>query len=239
MTSTPRTPLAIRVLAIGAALLYMMWVFSPSQLSPRTSFVSELLVHDQPGSGLLRAADVAAGSLVTIAAVLAWRRRRHVTDVPRWVLTAAILGTAVFGLATIIDALSPLGCTPTASEACRQAERDGSVRLHHQVHSVSSSFAGLGTTVAMVATALVARARAAVLRPWVVRLYVVFAGFFVLVTAWVLVEVALHSGMLPFTGLDALGWSQRLQITSIAAWLAVVAAVPLWERPARRRARTR
>ncbi|WP_029210926.1 DUF998 domain-containing protein [Arsenicicoccus bolidensis] len=147
MTSTPRTPLAIRVLAIGAALLYMMWVFSPSQLSPRTSFVSELLVHDQPGSGLLRAADVAAGSLVTLAAVLAWRRRRHVTDVPRWVLTAA----------------------------------------------------------AMVATALVARARAAVLRPWVVRLYVVFAGLFVLVTAWVLVEVALHSGMLPFTGLDALG----------------------------------
>ena len=70
MTSTPRTPLAIRVLAIGAALLYMMWVFSPSQLSPRTSFVSELLVHDQPGSGLLRAADVAAGSLVTLAAVL-------------------------------------------------------------------------------------------------------------------------------------------------------------------------
>ena len=86
------------------------------------------------------------GAVLT-AAVLAWRRRRHVTDVPRWVLTA----------------------------------------------------------VAMVATALVARARAAVLRPWVVRLYVVFAGFFVLVTAWVLLEVALHSGMLPFTGLDALG----------------------------------
>ncbi|WP_050347302.1 DUF998 domain-containing protein [Arsenicicoccus sp. oral taxon 190] len=219
-----------RVMAVVSAVLYMLWVLSPSPLDPRTSFVSELLVHDQPGASQLRATDLLAGLLVTFGVSLVWRARRRLGGDRLW-LRAAIVGVGLFGVATIVDALAPLSCTPTASEAGRLAEQQGAVQLHHQIHGVSSAIAGVGVTVGIAATALALRVAACGVRRRLAQLYAAYAAFFVAVTAWVLVEIveAMHSELLPvLVGLDALGWSQRLQLSAIAGWLLLVAVRPPW-----------
>ncbi|MET9328733.1 DUF998 domain-containing protein [Tsukamurella sp. NPDC003166] len=212
-----------RLILIGGAVLYSAWLIAPvlgSELSPLTSFVSEVGASGQPSAKLFRATDLLAGTAVVVAAALAWRAARPAP----WAARGALLGLLVLGAATMCDALMPLSCTPTADAACAARELAGQVPFTHLGHAVSSGIAGFGGVVAVLGWARWrgtegAGGRSPLLRRFDgARLALGAGAAFLLATGWTLLAMlapALY-----------LGLAQRAQILALTLWLVLVALPP-------------
>lgn len=213
-----------RLILLAGTALYSAWLIAPllgSELSPLTSFVSEVGATGQPYAHLFRATDLLAGTAFVVAAVLA---RRAAGPLPRFALIA-LAGLAALGAATMCDSLLPLSCTPTADAACAAREAAGDVPFTHAGHAVSSGIAGFAGFVAVVAWGLWRRSAArGAARGFDGARWALGLGLaYLLSTAWTLaamLEPALH-----------LGLAQRVQVLSLTAWLALLATSPRAQRP--------
>jgi hypothetical protein len=189
------------VLLGSAAAVYLLWLAGPL-LNPGMDdvdgYVSELAARGQPYGGLFRVGDVLAGSLA--AAVAGWAVRRS----SGWSRTGW-LGLAVFGLATAVDAgLTQLDCAPSIDAECRTAETVGLVSASHQVHGVTSSIAIAGALLSF--AGLAGRTR--------------FFGSVLLI----LVTLASLATLAAMLFGSYVGVLQRVQLTGVTVWLAVLAA---------------
>ncbi len=132
-----------QALLVLAAVAYcgLLWEAALGYpVSPSSSYLSELAAADQPWRWVFRAGDLVAGSAALTAALLLLRSLRIAARravVGR--LTLAAL--AVFGSATVLDALLPLRCSPSTDAACAAADAAGTLGFAHEAHSVTSTVA--------------------------------------------------------------------------------------------------
>jgi hypothetical protein len=144
-----------RDLMIAAGVLYCSLLLEAAAgypLNIHTSFLSELGALDQSTSLYARAMDLGASVLVLVAAVLARPAARIHRDV-----RGLMISTALFGLGTLADSFFPMDCAPSASDACRFAEKHGHEGADLVIHEVTSTLAGLGTFAIGLFTILVLR----------------------------------------------------------------------------------
>lgn len=141
-TSTTSLPLQNRLLVlwtvIVAGLLYSSWPLG-YWLNPAVShrgLASELGALHQPYNWLFNTFDLSAGVLILLAVFLLRRALSHNNS--SWI-KFALLGFAVFGLLTAIDAGVPINCAPSI-QAC------GGIRTNHLliVHGIASIGASVG-----------------------------------------------------------------------------------------------
>lgn len=220
----------VAALLAAAAVVYAAWVVELlvawGDLDPVTSYVSELSAVGEPASGVWRAVDALAGTLVALASLLAlrrgrgrvisigpgrWRRKRARRDTPPspWPAIGwwALL---VFGVATVLDAANPLSCAATADAACAAREAIGDVPISHRVHAYTSSIAGAALLVAIVVLTRIGVAERVPAAP----VLLVAAGGYLAGTLWTLAEIA-HLPPWP----SLLGVAQRAQLIAGSAWL--------------------
>lgn len=229
-------------LSVVAAVFFTVWLgarwINPG-LDPITAYVSELAAQGQPFAHLFRTADaIAAVALVSACAIVIARHRRAsraapaVRDRPDSMLVALRTGDdtgrpwirdvpfallALFGLATLLDAFSPLSCTPTADLACRIADEAGTVPLPHRIHEVTSSIAGTFAAIAMMWTVWFTRGGHA---PTLLRTAgTALAAVHLVALAWSLVEIAQLS-----IGVGVLGLAQRISLLALVCWWVVLMA---------------
>jgi hypothetical protein len=140
------------IIGILGAVLYMAYLLRihSGYLDPRTSYVSELAARDQPQSGLFRLTDLVSGTLLTIFAVGLWRDLRpYRTRFPHWTLMVGCVCLGGWALSTMLLALLPMDCAPSAELACHRAETAGTVSWIHKGHEVVSVVAGVTSLLAM------------------------------------------------------------------------------------------
>ncbi|MER5636424.1 DUF998 domain-containing protein [Kitasatospora sp. NPDC002227] len=222
----PWPPTATAALLLLSALAYTAWVLElviATGLDPVQAYVSELAAEDQPLGGVFRATDLAAGSAVLAAAVLALSTSRW----RPWTVTGWS-ALALFGAATVADSRLPLSCRPTQDPECAARESAGLVPATHTAHAVSSTLAMVGALGALAALTVAARRYRrwpgyARLGPWLL-------GAELLAIAWSLAAIgAFQVGR----GTWALGAGQRLQVLLVAVGLAVLAVSVAREVPER------
>jgi hypothetical protein len=199
-----------------SALTYSTWVIAPwlgSELSPLTSYVSELYADGQPFALLFRASDALAGTAL-LTAMLLWKPPRSPAwwRLGRW----SIFG---FGLFTILDAAFPMSCTPTADPVCEKLDAAFAVSLSHNIHNVTSTLAGVFLLAASIAVAL-ALAKHDPLMPatWVTWTLAISLLATSLWTVWEIVAFE----YIPLPEPDLLGLAQRIQILLAVLWLLYV-----------------
>lgn len=205
----------VRSLLLFGAGAYAFWIISVwlrPDLDPLISYVSELSAKDQTWSLLFRASDALAGTAIALAAVQVLARAGRQPRLGRvWLIGWGAL--AVFGIATVLDALTPMACAVTHDYWCAVQETAGELPLHHTLHSVTSSLANVGLIVAAVAlTHVLALGRSLVGRVG----WVLVAGI-VIGTVWTLVEISGDYIALPWPVL--LGVAQRLTLSAASLWL--------------------
>ncbi|TWS22867.1 DUF998 domain-containing protein [Tsukamurella sputi] len=211
-----------RLILLAGTVLYSAWLIAPllgSQLSPLTSYLSEIGAVGQPHARFFRTTDVLAGTTFVLAAALAHRAGRPTSRLA----VIGLAGLALLGAATVGDALLPLSCTPTTDAACAARELAGEVPWTHVGHAVSSGIAGFGGVVAVLAWALWRRSCAGGTGFDGARLALGLGVLFLLSTAWTLaamLEPALY-----------LGLAQRTQVVTLTLWLAWIAMSPRAQRP--------
>ncbi|WP_283139043.1 alpha/beta fold hydrolase [Rhizohabitans arisaemae] len=204
-------PYAVPTLAVLAAIAYSSWVAEEAlnaRLNSARSYVSELFANDQPYSSFFATADLLAGTLAAVVAVMALRRLRR-----RPAATAGWAGLTLFGTMTAVDAtFASMDCAVSLSTHCALLERAGRLSLGHQAHAVTSSLATAGGLVCMFALTL-----AAIRYGWwpVVRR---FGPALCLIQAAVSAIVF----VLIFTG-GWIGAFQRVQVGIFAFWLLLIA----------------
>lgn len=213
-----------RLVLIAGAVFYSAWLIAPllgSQLSPLTSYVSEVGAAGQPRAVLFRATDLLAGTCFVVGAALLWRAARPASRLALIALT----GLVVLGASTMGDALMPLSCTPTADAACAAREAAGLVPLTHVGHVVTSGLAGFGGVIAVLAWGALRRASGFD----GARLALGVGVAFLVATTWTLAAMTVPDLYL--------GLAQRLQILTLTLWLTLL-ALPLHDppHPARTRA---
>ncbi|MFJ2769995.1 DUF998 domain-containing protein [Streptomyces sp. NPDC087300] len=218
-TRRPRSAAAraVAFLLLLGALAYSTWLVEallPTGLSTLSSYVSELAAEDQPYGTFFRTADLLGGLFVLMGAVaaLVWLPRRAVT-------TVGWAGLVLFGAATVADSRLPLSCAPTADAACVARERAGEVPWTHAAHAFSSSTAVVGALIGMVVLTFAARRGAAAWR-LLARTGPAVVAVELAATVWTLASVAAFDAG---HGTWWLGVAQRLQLLSIAVWIALLA----------------
>lgn len=206
------------LLLILGGLLYSVWLLEfvvHTNLSPATSYVSELGADGEPHSWLFRLGDTLAGLSVAVAGLVALLARRRDAHTPRGELWMYRLLTA-FGLCTVVDASCPMSCVATRDPACAAREAAGDVPWTHLAHSVTSVLAGFTLWIAF----LVLLWRRSHHGCWIGRpARRVLVGLFI---AWMIataVTMALHLPALPMT---FLGIVQRTELVLSAGLLVVL-----------------
>lgn len=210
-----------RLLLVGAAA-YAVWILSVwlrPDLSPLTSYVSELSAEDQSWSLLFRASDALAGSAIALAALLVlaragWRLRPEQVG---WTWPLGWVALATFGVTTVLDALTPMACAVTHDSWCATRESAGALPLHHQLHTVTSVVANAALLVAALALARVMARR----RPVVAWIGWGLVATIVIGTLWTLGEIIGQRAHLP--GPVLLGLAQRLTLSAAALFIGWVA----------------
>lgn len=209
-----------RWLPVVAFALWSSWVVSGpfTDLPPLHSWTSELGASDQRWGPLFRTCDALAGTLMLLWSVLLLHREGGRRDLR----TVGLLAVALFGGATVADALVPLACASSVDAACLAAEEAGALPWTHDAHTLTSTTAGTGLMVAAAAFSAAAlrdgRRRAG-------RVLLVLLALMVLTLVWQLVC------LLPWTGqgtepwvLTVPGLAQRLQLASTVVWWMVLVA---------------
>lgn len=145
----------MRDVMVAAGILYCSLLLEAAAgfpLNPHSSFLSELGAKDQPTSPYSRAMDLGSGVLLVLAAILGRPAIRMHRDVGGLLISAA-----VFGIGTMSDALSPMDCAPSLSQACRDAESSGQTGAALVLHETTSTLAGLGSVAMGIFAVLVLR----------------------------------------------------------------------------------
>ena len=204
-------------------LNFLFELSDPGRLPIGRSAVSDLQAGGHRLAGLLRTGDALSAALCLVLALglllgsldvshvrrhaPAWRRWRSVRVQHRLVLAAGV-GTAVYGLGTLLAAVLPLSCAETADAVCAAEARAGRLPWTDGLHDGVSV---LGTTSAIVAALLLllVRHQRAVLRACHGALGSLAGGLGVAMSV-VLAEQA--PGWF--------GWAQRVQIVALSMWVA-------------------
>ncbi|MGZ4507774.1 MAG: DUF998 domain-containing protein [Blastococcus sp.] len=190
---------------------FLVQGLTPATLDPLDSLVSELEARDQPGSGFFRLTSLLFGlAVVLFAAGL----RRRLPPGPAGV--AGCWALAVFGLGSVVDALVPLDCAPSAEERCRRLEATNPLAWFHQGHTYS----GVVGLLAFFASLLLLGRHLEGRPGWSRASLFGRAGFlwFGLYSAGVAAMTVLFT--------PGLGVAQRLQILVCSCWLVVLALSP-------------
>ncbi|MFE9253769.1 DUF998 domain-containing protein [Streptomyces sp. NPDC006879] len=218
----PRTIASLLALGAFAYTAWVLEVVLATGLDPVQTYLSELAAEDQPLGGLFRATDLTAGVLLLLGALGALIRnlREDESDpaARRPVILVGWAALALFGAATAADARLPLSCAPTTDPECAARETAGLVPATHQAHAITSSLAMTGALLGIVCLTLAAL-RHHRWRP-LARTGPYLAAVEVLATAWTLAAVAAFTAG---GGRWALGAGQRLQVLTVALWLALLA----------------
>ena len=207
--SIPFRAIAAGILIALAGICYSSWVLEfvlGSSLDPTRSFLSELDAAHRPYRNVYVAGDVTTAVCAMLAALLYWLPRPLTHS--RWGLGATV-ALAVFGAATIADALSPIECIPRVDPDC-PAEPSGILPQLHHIHALTSTIAVFAIFTAMVLGVVAARRDKfwPILRSWGLWILVIIA----LATAWMLAADNLHGDF-------RLGLAQRIQVGGMSIWL--------------------
>jgi len=207
--ATGTTASGLIAAVLGCA--FLVQGLTPATLDPLTSLVSELEARDQPGGGFFRLTSLLFGlAVVVFAAGL----RRGLPSGRAGV--AGCWALAVYGLGSVVDALAPLDCAPSADARCRRLEAAGPVSWFHQGHTYS----GVVGLLAFFASLLLLGRHLDGRPGWRRASLMGRAGFlwFGLYSAGVAAMTVLFT--------PGLGVAQRLQILGCSCWLAVLALSP-------------
>ena len=201
---------------LGSA--FLVQGLTPATLDPLTSLVSELEARDQPGSGFFRLTSLLFG----LAVVLFAAGLRHRLPSGR-AGVAGCWALAVYGLGSVVDALLPLDCAPSADARCRRLEAGTPLSWFHQGHTYS----GVVGLLAFFASLLLLGRHLEGRPGWRRASLLGRAGFlwFGLYSAGVAAMTVLFT--------PGLGVAQRLQILVCSCWLAVLALSPEGRRTTR------
>ena len=202
-------------LLMVASICYATWVLGHvlnAQLSPYTSYASELAAVGEPLSWFFRIGDLFAGALVTAGSLAMWTRTLHGPHRTGW---AALV---VFGAVTMVDAVSPLSCAATVDAACAARENALQVPPSHLTHMATSVIVGIAILVAMVCLSL-PHGRSLVVAPRWPGLLTALAGVYGVTLLWT-VLASFHIGPLGHT----LGVAQRISLGAASGWLLTVGA---------------
>lgn len=197
------------ILIAVAGFCYSSWVlefFWATPLDPLRSFLSELDAAHRPHRIVYVAGDVTTSiCAILAAAVLLWPRPAVSGGHAR----AAVAALAVFGVATITDALSPIPCIPHVDPGCR-SEPSGLLPQLHHIHALTSTVAVFAVFSAMILSVVAARRTTIwpLLRTAGLAVLVIIA----LATLWMLSADNL-------TGDYLLGLAQRIQVGGMSVYL--------------------
>ena len=133
----------MRNILVAAGVLYcslLLELAAGFPLDVHRSFLSDLAAQDQPTSPYARAMDLGTGVLLLIVVALG----RHAARM-HWDLAGLLIGTAIFAVGTMSDALAPIDCAASLSAACAAAENSGQDGATLLLHEVTSGVAGFGS----------------------------------------------------------------------------------------------
>ncbi|MEL4358537.1 MULTISPECIES: DUF998 domain-containing protein [unclassified Luteococcus] len=132
------------LLLMLGGLFYSAWLLEfllATDVSPVTSYVSELGADGEPHAWLFRLGDTLAGLSLLVAGLVTLLARRRDGSTPRGELWMYRLLT-IFGLCTVLDSSFPMSCVATRDQACAVREAAGRVPWTHLAHGVTSLLAG-------------------------------------------------------------------------------------------------
>ncbi|WP_433011295.1 DUF998 domain-containing protein [Kribbella sp. CA-294648] len=145
----------MRGVLIAAGVLYcslLLELVAGYPLNVHDSFLSELGALDQQTSPYARALDLGSGVLLLLAAILGRPAARMHRDI-----AGLLISAAVFGAGTLFDAVYPMSCAPSVSQACRDAEHGGQTGSALILHEITSTIAGIGSVAVGIFAVLVLR----------------------------------------------------------------------------------
>jgi hypothetical protein len=128
----------LQILALVAAVIYDSWPLGP-WLNPAIGtkgLASELEATGQPYNWVFVGGDVVSSILILGLCYWLWRQIRSARR--QKLVTGALIGTALFGIGTIVDALLPLNCDATL-QVCPSFHQDH-LLLIHGIFSIGASF---------------------------------------------------------------------------------------------------
>ncbi|MGW5521473.1 DUF998 domain-containing protein [Gordonia sp. NPDC003950] len=214
-----RTRLAVAgVLIAAAGICYSSWVlefFWATPLDPLRSFLSELDAAHRPHRSVYVAGDIITSICALLAAAVLWIPRPAVTG---GYGRGGVVALAVFGVATITDALSPIECIPNVDPNC-PSEPSGLLPQLHHVHAMTSTVAVFAIFAAMIlaVTSAWREGNWPVLRVWGLAVLVTIS----VATVWMLAADNAH-------GDYRLGLAQRIQVGGMSLFLVLWGAAVLW-----------
>lgn len=151
------------VLIVIGAVLYNNWILSATYnpaLPAASAFVSEYSVPSQPNSAIFRATDVTSGALILLGALIVGIHRhllrvsgcitRYLAAPEGWSIVAW-MGTVLFAVSTIADAIFPMTCALSTVNPTEAAASPCAGPLA-SAHDVTSLLAGMSAISALVAT---------------------------------------------------------------------------------------
>lgn len=198
------------VLIALAGVCYSSWVLEflwHSPLDPLNSFLSELDAAHRPHREVYEWGDIITSILAVLtAAVLLWPR----SIVSGVYARTAVIAFAVFGGATIADALAPIECVPGIDPDCPYEPSGLLPQLHH-IHALTSTVAVFAIFTTMIA-GVVAAYRQAPLWPALRTVGLAVLIIIAVTTAWMMAADNL-------TGDYYLGLAQRIQVGGMSVWL--------------------
>jgi hypothetical protein len=215
-----RTDAVVGALTVVAGLAYSLFLLTPvlgATLDPATSFVSELAAIDQPTSAVFRVVDGVVGLVLVLVGIHLATRTRRLS--PRWAGAAL----ALFGMATLLDAVLPMTCAPSAEPVCAAAEAGRSVTSFglHEVTSVSANLAAIVAIFLLAAARFRRRPEGGPSTP----AGRVFLGALTVVVATGIVVVlndTVGSGLEP-----VVGYVQRVQVLALSVVIVTIGLVTL------------
>jgi Protein of unknown function (DUF998) len=193
------------LLAIVIVLLFNNWLIAPllnPHLSLMVSLISEISARSQPFHWIFQLGDCAAGVLLLshIPQLRAATRRLRLQQ-----SLALIVLIAVIGADSIVDALLPISCAPSADPHCQLASTHSLITYAHMFESTA---AGVLIMLAPILWWLASRHKHSNLA----KLSLGFVFLQLVVGAVVLVAQAMHWGII--------GAAQRAYEGGIGLWLA-------------------
>jgi hypothetical protein len=205
LSFSPRDWLTTLSLTVVAGLLYSSWPLG-YWLNPTANrgLASNLEAAHQPYGWLFAALDIVSGILVCIASYWLLRLMKQ-TRVP--LLKYAVIGFAMFGLLTAIDALLPLDCV-NVTDRCGPILTDPTFVIHGIISI--GSIMGLTISIMSLWWLFLRGGRAARNLRWLLHGTMLVWFGFGMVTA-VLIGLARQSSL-----------SQHLFITVCSAWTALL-----------------
>jgi hypothetical protein len=141
----PRHPwFSITIVASIAGVLYSSWPLG-YRLNPiaNRGLASNLEASGQPYNWLFTLLDIASGLLITVVAYKLYQRSRG--NRHSWWIVGAIIGLAMFGVLTMIDAVLPIDCVAPA-QICKPVFQDP----YFVIHGIASIGSINGLTISII-----------------------------------------------------------------------------------------